>query len=74
MVLIFTALISVVLFNTLIRANKSIFLSFIWTIISVYSARYVFAARNQIFSFLVFILELYSLQELLERGKKRYCA
>lgn len=71
-VILLTMLITIVLFNTLLKPNKSLILSLIWTIISVYFSQGVFAYRNQIYSFLVFILELFALDGLLERGKKRY--
>ena len=72
LMLVITALISIVLFNTLLKGKNGLFLSFIITIFSIYSASGVFTARNQIFSFLVFLLECYCLNGLLERGKKKY--
>ena len=69
---IVSALISVVFFANLVRNKNSLLLSFIVSLISIYISKSLFAARNQIFSFLIFELEIYSLNGLLERGKKKY--
>jgi hypothetical protein len=71
-VLIFTAVISLALFNTLLKSNKSLIISFISTVLAIKFSTEVFTDRNQIYSFLVFILEVYALDGLLERGKKKY--
>lgn len=72
MVIIFTAFISITLFNCLLKTNKNIIISFIWTIITIYASKDIFADRNQIYSFLVFLLEVFALEKLLQDGKKRY--
>ena len=56
----------------MLKEKNNIALSFIMTLAIVYSIRTMFAARNQIFSFLLFILETNFLIGLLEQGKKRY--
>ena len=70
--LIISSLISIVVFSTLLKEKNELILSFIMSLISIYLSSVVFAARNQIFSFLIFVLEIYSLNGLLERGKKKY--
>lgn len=70
--LIISSLISIVVFSTLLKEKNGLILSFIMSLISIYLSSGVFAARNQIFSFLIFELEIFSLYGLLEVGKKRY--
>lgn len=70
--LIISSLISIVVFSTLLKEKNGLILSFIMSLISIYLSSGVFAARNQIFSFLIFVLEIFSLYGLLEVGKKRY--
>ena len=72
LVMIISGLIAISFFNTLVKENNNILFSFIISLGTMYGVRNVFAARNQIFSFLVFILEANFLIELLEKGKKRY--
>lgn len=70
--LLISGAISFVLFNNLLRQKNGLILSFLVAIVSTYLSKNLFAARNQIFSFLIFELEIYSLNGLLERGKKKY--
>lgn len=70
--MIVSGLIATVLFNVLIKENKSLLFSFGLALFAIYFSQGVFAARNQIFSFLIFELELYSLHGLLIEGKKRH--
>ena len=70
--LIISGLISACLFISLLRHKNGLILSFFVAIFAIYNSRGVFAARNQIFSFLIFELEIICLNGLLERGKKRY--
>ena len=70
--LLISGAISFVLFNNILRQKNGLILSFLVAIVSAYLSRALFAARNQIFSFLIFELEIYSLNGLLERGKKTY--
>ena len=67
-----SAFITTIFFNNLLREKNNIFLSFGIAIFSIYFSRDVFTARNQIFSFLIFELEIICLIGLLENGKKRY--
>ena len=72
LVIIVSVLISIMLFNNLIKEKNNIFLSLIIALLSIYWSKFAFVARNQIFSFLIFELEIYCLIGLLEYGKKRY--
>lgn len=53
-----------------ITKNKS--LSFIFTIINIYLLKDEFTGRAQIISFLLFLIEYYSINKLLETNKKIY--
>lgn len=66
-----SVLIGVTLFNNLLKSKNNLVLSFFATLIFMYLSKSVFAARNQIFSFLIFELEINCLIGLLEEGKKR---
>lgn len=72
LMMIITIFIAIILFNTLLKEKNGLFLSFVITIILVYISTGVFAARGQIFSFLIFVLEMYAIRGLLDTGKKRY--
>jgi len=70
---IISTIITLVLFNTLLKENNNLIISFFATILAVYvCGDYIFCSRNQMFSFLFFLLEFYCLHELLKNGKKRY--
>lgn len=71
-VLIMSGLISAIFFNNLVKEKNGLLLSFIVSIFALYCSRFLFAARNQIFSFLIFELEIFGLIELVENGKKKY--
>lgn len=72
LVLIMSGLITLVLFKNLVKEKNNLILSFVIVILAVYFSKIVFAARNQIFSFLIFELEISCLIELVENGKKKY--
>ena len=67
-----TSGIAIILFHNLLQEKNHLFLAFGVSMLAMFYARDVFVARNQIFSFLIFELEIFSLIGLLERGKKRY--
>ncbi len=69
---IISGLIGISIFVSLLRHKNGLILSFIMSIIAIYISQGTFAARNQIFSFLIFELEILCLNGLLERGKRRY--
>jgi len=70
-VMIVTSCIAMVLFN-IMRTNHSNIGSFFITLLIMSLSVGTFAARSQIFSFLIFILEYYCLYQLLENDKKKY--
>ena len=66
-----TILISILLFNLMLK-NNNIILSFISSMFMLLAASGVFAARGQLFSFLIFLIELHAIYGLKNSGKKRY--
>ena len=70
-VLIMSSLIALVLFHTILQEKSRLITAFAITILAIYFSQGVFAARNQIFSFLIFGLEIYCLNALLIKGKKK---
>lgn len=72
LILIITGLIGISIFNTILKEKNNLIFSFIMTLAIMYITRNAFTARNQVFSFLLFILEANFLIGLLEQGKKRY--
>ena len=64
--LLISGAISFVLFNNILRQKNGLILSFLVAIVSAYLSRALFAARNQIFSFLIFEVEIYSLNGLVD--------
>lgn len=72
LILLVAGIISLVLFNTLLKEKNNVLLSFFITLFSVFSIKSMYTARGQLFSFLVFIIELYEINRLLETGKKRH--
>ena len=68
-----TCIIGITLFSVLIKRKNNIILSFITTILAIYFSKNFFTARAQIFSYLIFIVEIYLIESLLETKNKRYC-
>lgn len=55
-----------------LKKNKSYFLSLLFSILAVImTARYI-ATRAQLFTYLLFLLEIFFIEQLLEKGQKRY--
>lgn len=54
------------------KITKKRMLSFIFTLIAIRLLKSEFAARAQLLSFPLFLLEFYSIEELLKTNKKRY--
>ena len=65
-------ILGVVLFYILKKKNKNWIISFVCTIVALYMIRGGVAARAQIISFLMFVLEIYFIEEFLEKKKYRY--
>ena len=70
--MIMTSIIGITIYYILIRQKNSIIISFLFTLMVMYLSRTVFAARAQIISFLIFILEYYYIYKLLISNKKIY--
>lgn len=71
-IMIMAAIIGSTIFYILIKQINNIYISFIFSLIVMYLSRSVFAARAQIVSFFIFILEYYYIYRLLITNKKRY--
>lgn len=71
-VLIMSGLIAVIFFRNLLKQRNPLLLSFAIALLTMILSKNMFTARNQIFSFLIFELEISCLIELLEHGKKKY--
>ena len=72
-VMIISAIIGLTLFNILIKRKNNILISFFTTITALYFAKDGLSGRAQIVSYLMFIIEIYLIERLLETNKKRYC-
>lgn len=71
-VIIMSILIGVSLFLTLVKRKNNVVISFLMTIFTILFLKECLKCRGQIMSYLFFILEIYSIQMLLETGKKKY--
>lgn len=69
-----SALIGVSLFITLTKRKNNVVVSFLMTLFVLINVKSSLVCRGQIMSYLFFILEIYSIQMLLETGKKKYSA
>ena len=70
--MIMTSIIGLTVFFILIKQNGSIYISFLFTLLVMYISKGVFAARAQIMSFFIFILEYYCIYQLLKTNKRKY--
>lgn len=73
-VMIIAALIGILWYFIINKITKNKIIAFASTIFVMYLSKDVFAARSQIISFLLFILEFYAIEKLLETNKNRYLA
>ena len=71
-VILVTCLIGITIFTFLLKQKNNVYLSFILTIVTIYFSEGVFAARAQILSFLIFILEYYFIYKISDTGEKKY--
>lgn len=69
---IFAAILGIVFFIINVKINKNQILSFFMTILGLYMLKSFIAARAQLVTYILFILQIYSIEKLLETGKKRY--
>lgn len=71
-VLIMSSIQAVAYYLILKKITKKPILSCIFTLLMAYFSSLEFAARSQIISFNLFLLEFYAIEELLKTNKKRY--
>ena len=71
-VAIFSVIIGLVFYYLLLKRNINYILSFFSTIFVMYMGKGIIAARAQIVSILIFIIEVYCIEKLLETNSKRY--
>lgn len=72
-VVLMTTITSITLFTVLKKLNKNSYaIPFIITIFVIIMGSQYFAARAQIISYVLFILEVYFIEKLLDTNKKRY--
>ncbi len=73
---IMTGILAVTLGITVYQVNKKLvgnkLLSFVITIAAIYIIRGYIAARAQLVTFILFVLEIYFIEQLLKKPKKRY--
>lgn len=67
-----SAIIGISLFITLVKRKNSVIVSFVMALLILLNISGSLTCRGQIMSYLCFVLEMYSIQKLLETGKKRY--
>lgn len=72
MVLLIASITSITIFIILNKMGNNKILSFFITILAVYIGAHAFAARAQIITFLLFIIEFYCIEKLVETNKNRY--
>ena len=71
--MVMTTLLGISLYKLSLQlSNKNRVVSFIITLIAMYLAKPYIAARAQLVTFILFILEVYYIEKLLETNKKRY--
>ena len=71
-VVIMSVIISLTLFNILVSKKVNLLLAFVLVIFTILSVGAGLVARAQIVSYLLFLLEVYSVEKLIETEKKRY--
>lgn len=67
-----SAIIGIMLFTNLVRRKNNVIVAFFVTIFTIACLSQCLKCRGQIMSYLLFGLEIYSIQMLLETGKKKY--
>ena len=68
----FSCLLGVCIYMVNVKLNKNKFISFIITLGAMYLLTDYIAARAQLVTFILFILEIYSIEKFLQTRKKRY--
>lgn len=70
--IVFAAILGIVMYITTDKLTKNKPLSFIFTIVGLYLIKGYIAARAQLVTFILFVLELLFIESFLETKKKRY--
>ena len=70
--IVFAAILGIVMYITTDKLTKNKPLSFIFTIVGLYLIKGFIAARAQLVTFILFVLELLFIESFLETKKKRY--
>lgn len=73
-VLIISSLIALSLFNILLYKKNNTLISFILVLAVMYFSKDALSARAQIISYLMFVLEIFFIEKILETQQKRYSA
>ena len=69
---ILTALLGVLIYLVHSKLNKNSLLAFVMSLLIIYLLRNFIAARAQLVTFILFLLEVFFIEMFLQNGKKRY--
>ena len=69
---ILAAILGIVIFKVNKKISENTMISFIITILAIYSIKAYIAARAQLVTFILFVLEIYFIERLLREPRKRY--
>ena len=70
--IILASILGILLFRINKKIGKNTIISFIITLLAIYSIRDYIAARAQLVTFILFIFEIYCIETFLEKPRKRY--
>ena len=68
----FAAILGVIFFEVNKKINKNYIMSFFITILAIYMLKNFITARAQLITYILFILQIYYIEKLLEKGNKKY--
>lgn len=68
----FAAILGVIFFEVNKKINKNYIMSFFITILAIYMLKDFITARAQLITYILFILQIYYIERLLEKGNKKY--
>lgn len=69
---VFASILGMVFFYVNSKINKNQILSFFITILGLYMLKSFIAARAQLVTYILFVIQIYSIEKLLETGEKKY--
>ena len=70
--IILASMLGILVYRTNKRIVKNTIISFVITLLAIYSVRDYIAARAQLVTFILFIFEVYYIEMFLEKSRKRY--